>query len=174
MQTLMSTDIFNATNTGWFGNTIELGALRLYITISLPLVLMTLLAWYGVHWWETRKEELCEEQCIQVSYIVQEEFRYCLQSTGQQGFSCLMALLFLAANICWIGSWLESLPFAQRMLGVMLRLDFDMSEGRSDPLTSIQKDSRDVAKCQYERWLYYCPDRLEFEWSSVTSLGFLC
>ena len=58
MQTLMSTDIFNATNTGPFGNTIELGALRLYITISLPLVVMTLLAWYGVYWWETRKEGL--------------------------------------------------------------------------------------------------------------------
>ena len=58
MQTLMSTDIFNATNTGWFGNTIELGALRLYITISLPLVVLTLLAWYGVYWWETRKEQL--------------------------------------------------------------------------------------------------------------------
>ena len=58
MQTLMSTDIFNVTNTGLFGNTIQLGALKLYITISLPLVLLTLLAWYGVYWWETRKEEL--------------------------------------------------------------------------------------------------------------------
>ena len=58
MQTLMSTDIFNPTKTGLFGNTIELGALRLYITISLPLVVMTLLAWYAVYWWETRKEGL--------------------------------------------------------------------------------------------------------------------
>ena len=54
----MSTDIFNVTNTGLFRETIELGALRLYIIISLPLVVMTLLAWYGVYWWETRKEKL--------------------------------------------------------------------------------------------------------------------
>ena len=55
MQTLMSTDIFRATNTGQSGNIIELGALRLYITCSLPLVVLTLSAWYGVYWWETRK-----------------------------------------------------------------------------------------------------------------------
>ena len=58
MQTLMSTDIFKGSNTGLFGNTIELGALGLYITISVPLVVVTLLAWYGVYWWETRKEGL--------------------------------------------------------------------------------------------------------------------
>ena len=58
MQTLMSTDIFKATNTGKFGNTVELGALRMYVMISLPLVVITLLAWYGVYWWETRKEKL--------------------------------------------------------------------------------------------------------------------
>ena len=54
----MSTDIFKPTNTGLFGNTIKIGALRLYISISLPLVVMTLFAWYGYYWWETRKEEL--------------------------------------------------------------------------------------------------------------------
>ena len=58
MQTLMSTDIFRATNTGQFGNTVQQGALRLYIVISLPLVVVTMLAWYGVYWWETRKEKL--------------------------------------------------------------------------------------------------------------------
>ncbi|KAL9131378.1 MAG: hypothetical protein Q9175_006779 [Cornicularia normoerica] len=58
ISTLMSTDIFKATNTGQFGNTVQLGTLRLYIAISLPLVVVTLLAWYGVYWWETRKEKL--------------------------------------------------------------------------------------------------------------------
>ena len=101
MQTLMSTDIFKTTNTGLFGNTVELGALRLYITISLPLVVLTLLAWYSVYWWETRKEEL---------YVKSNAFKRriqrrknsdtaCNQLSGQQGFPCLMALLFWAANI---------------------------------------------------------------------------
>lgn len=54
----MSTDIFRTTNTGQFGNTVQLGALRLYIMISLPLVVVTLLAWYGFYWWENRKEKL--------------------------------------------------------------------------------------------------------------------
>lgn len=58
MQTLMSTDIFRATNTGQSGNTVQLGALRLYIAVSLPLVMVTMLGWYGVYWWETRKEKL--------------------------------------------------------------------------------------------------------------------
>ena len=56
-QTLMSTSIFRPTYTGQFGTTVESGALKLYIVISLPLVVVTLLAWYGVYWWETRKEK---------------------------------------------------------------------------------------------------------------------
>lgn len=60
----MSTDIFRATNTGQFGNTVQLGALRLYIAISLPLVVITLLSWYGVYWWETRKEKLRMENTV--------------------------------------------------------------------------------------------------------------
>ena len=58
MQTLMSTDIFKNTDKGRFGDGVDLGALKLYIAISLPLVFITLLAWYGVYWWETRKERL--------------------------------------------------------------------------------------------------------------------
>lgn len=58
MQALMSTDVFRATNTGQFGNTVQLGALRLYVAISLPLVVVTMLAWYSVCWWEKRKEKL--------------------------------------------------------------------------------------------------------------------
>lgn len=54
----MSTDIFKATNKGKFGNAVELGALKMYVMISLPLVVVTLLAWYGFYWWETRNEKL--------------------------------------------------------------------------------------------------------------------
>ena len=36
---------------------VEMAALRLYLAISLPLVLVTVLAWYAFYQWETRKEE---------------------------------------------------------------------------------------------------------------------
>ena len=36
---------------------VETAALRVYLTISLPLVFVTVLAWYGVYQWETRKEQ---------------------------------------------------------------------------------------------------------------------
>lgn len=58
ISTLMSTDIFRPTDKGRFSEDVQLGALKLYIAISLPLVFITLLAWYGVYWWETRKERL--------------------------------------------------------------------------------------------------------------------
>ena len=57
-QTLMSTPIVNfKTDKSTFGVTnIGLGALKLYLVISLPLVLITLLAWglFSLH--EKRKE----------------------------------------------------------------------------------------------------------------------
>lgn len=65
----MSTDIFRATNTGQFGNTVQIGTLRLYIAISLPLVVVTLLAWYGVYWWETRKEKLRTRTITSKSHV---------------------------------------------------------------------------------------------------------
>ena len=54
----MSTDIvgFQTTKTGRSKSFVELAALQLYLAISLPLVFVTLVAWYGVYWWETRKE----------------------------------------------------------------------------------------------------------------------
>lgn len=36
---------------------VEMAALRLYLAISIPLVLVTVLAWYGFYQWETRKEQ---------------------------------------------------------------------------------------------------------------------
>lgn len=55
----MSTDIihFETTSTGKSGKVVQMGALQLYFAVSLPLMLLTLLAWYGVYWWETRKGE---------------------------------------------------------------------------------------------------------------------
>jgi len=54
----MSTDIvhFDSTSMGKSGKNFQLGALQLYFAISIPLMATTLLAWYGVYWWETRKE----------------------------------------------------------------------------------------------------------------------
>ena len=69
MQTLMSTDVFRATNTGQFGDTVQLGALRLYVAISLPLVVVTMLAWYGVYWWEKRKEKLHTKSITFTSHV---------------------------------------------------------------------------------------------------------
>lgn len=69
MQTLMSTDIFRATDAGQFGNSVQLGALRLYIAISLPLMVVTMLAWYCVYWWETRKQKLRKRSIALKSHI---------------------------------------------------------------------------------------------------------
>ncbi len=60
----MSTDIvnFKPTSTGSSGSRVELAALQLYLAISLPLVCVTLLAWYGFYWWEVRKERMDQEK----------------------------------------------------------------------------------------------------------------
>ena len=52
----MSTDIVNF-QTSNVGSIIELPALRFYLAISLPLVALTLFAWYAAYWWEKRKEK---------------------------------------------------------------------------------------------------------------------
>lgn len=36
---------------------VGVGALKLYLAISLPLIFLTFLAWYAVYWWEKRREE---------------------------------------------------------------------------------------------------------------------
>lgn len=58
----MSTDIvqFQTASTG--RSHVELAALQLYLAISLPLVCITLLAWYGFYWWEVRKEKKHRER----------------------------------------------------------------------------------------------------------------
>lgn len=60
----MSTDIvqFQKTNAGNSKSLVELAALQLYLAISLPLVFVTLLAWYGFYWWEVRKERKNSEK----------------------------------------------------------------------------------------------------------------
>ncbi len=47
---------FRTTSTGRSKSVVEMAALQLYLAISLPLVFVTLLAWYGGYWWEIRKE----------------------------------------------------------------------------------------------------------------------
>ena len=43
---------------------VEMAALQLYLAISLPLVFVTLLAWYGFYWSETRKERKKENKDV--------------------------------------------------------------------------------------------------------------
>lgn len=54
----MSTEIFQnqSSNSGALEQAVHVTALRLYITIVLPLTLVTLLIWYAVYWWEKKKE----------------------------------------------------------------------------------------------------------------------
>ena len=54
----MSTEIFQnqSSSSGTLEHVARVTALRLYITIVLPLTLVTLLIWYAVYWWEKRKE----------------------------------------------------------------------------------------------------------------------
>ncbi len=60
----MSTKIINfePTSNGSTKSRVELVALQLYLAISLPLVCVTLLAWYGFYWWEVRKEKMKQEK----------------------------------------------------------------------------------------------------------------
>lgn len=55
----MSTDIvtYQASSKGVTHETVSSEALRLYLILSLPLTLATFLAWYGVYWYITWKEE---------------------------------------------------------------------------------------------------------------------
>lgn len=53
---------FKPASTGNSKSRVELAALQLYLGISLPLVCVTLLAWYGFYWWEVRKERMSQER----------------------------------------------------------------------------------------------------------------
>lgn len=55
----MSTDIvhFPDANAGPFESLFSLGALQLYLLISLPLVVVTLVGWYVFYLWEIRQKD---------------------------------------------------------------------------------------------------------------------
>lgn len=59
ISTIMSTDIvqFQTNSDGQSEEVFSSGALQLFVTICLPLMLATFIAWYGVYWWVNRKDE---------------------------------------------------------------------------------------------------------------------
>lgn len=58
-QTLMSTPIvtFAPGSAEISARNVSFGALQFYVSVSLPLMIATFAAWYGVYWWENRKEK---------------------------------------------------------------------------------------------------------------------
>ncbi|OCK86349.1 hypothetical protein K432DRAFT_341488 [Lepidopterella palustris CBS 459.81] len=59
ISTLMSTDIFKF-ETGNSGKTqkfVQTGALQLFMSITIPLMVLTFGAWYGVYWWVNHREK---------------------------------------------------------------------------------------------------------------------
>jgi TRAP-type C4-dicarboxylate transport system permease large subunit len=54
----MSTDIvqYQLTDAGKSEEIFQLGALQLYMAITVPLMVITFGAWYGVYWFVDRKE----------------------------------------------------------------------------------------------------------------------
>jgi hypothetical protein len=54
----MSTDIvqYQVAADGKSQEIFQLGALQLYLAITLPMMLLTFGAWYGVYFWVDRKE----------------------------------------------------------------------------------------------------------------------
>lgn len=58
-QTLMSTDIFQTDYKGrWRPNPyIQLNPIQIYLALSLPLTVVTLLFWAAFHFWEKRQEK---------------------------------------------------------------------------------------------------------------------
>ena len=58
-QTIMSTDIvrFQTSTPGNSGKTVQLGALQLYLAITLPMMVVTFLGWYIVYWWVNHKDK---------------------------------------------------------------------------------------------------------------------
>jgi hypothetical protein len=59
-KTIMSTDIvqFQTDSNGKSQKVFQLGALQLFLTICLPMMVTTFAAWYGVYWWVDRNEEV--------------------------------------------------------------------------------------------------------------------
>lgn len=54
----MSTDIvqYQVSADGKSQEIFQLGALQLYLAITLPMMLLTFASWYGVYFWVDRKE----------------------------------------------------------------------------------------------------------------------
>lgn len=57
-QTLMSTPIvtFEAGSPSISHGTISAGALGFFVAVSIPLMVVTVLAWWASYWWEDRRE----------------------------------------------------------------------------------------------------------------------
>ena len=66
MQTLMGTDIFQSDYQGTDTPKpyAHLGPLSIYLALSLPLTVGTLLFWLAFHYWETRSEKLKQNKQI--------------------------------------------------------------------------------------------------------------
>jgi hypothetical protein len=54
----MSTDIikFQLNSSGVSQKIFQLGAVRLYLAITIPLTFLVFVSWYGVYWWVDRLE----------------------------------------------------------------------------------------------------------------------
>lgn len=66
---------FKPASTGDSKSRVELAALQLYLGIILPLVCVTLLAWYGFYWWEVRKERMNQEKSDREARVPDVESR---------------------------------------------------------------------------------------------------
>ena len=76
-QTLMSTDIFQSSNNSkgqqFIGSSnpyVHLNPWQVYLALSLPLTVVTLLVWLGFHLWEKRRENKKKNTLSQASCMV--------------------------------------------------------------------------------------------------------
>ena len=55
----MSTDIvhWDRNTEGYSQENFQLPALKVYLIITLPLMVVTFASWYGVYWWVDRKDK---------------------------------------------------------------------------------------------------------------------
>ncbi|TVY83100.1 hypothetical protein LSUE1_G005916 [Lachnellula suecica] len=60
ISTIMSTDIiqFQVSETGKSQEIFQLGALQIYLAITVPMMVITFASWYGVYFWVDRKEKV--------------------------------------------------------------------------------------------------------------------
>jgi uncharacterized membrane protein len=69
----MSTDIvkFQTDSTGQTLKMFYPGALLLFLSLCLPLMVAVFIAWYGVYWWIDRKEVEQRQRRLQVDMLKQ-------------------------------------------------------------------------------------------------------